>query len=264
MSEINQDVFTTKISSKIDRCSSVGRLKRISDDKEDDHEKQQQINMPLVRKRNEIVGSGGHHQELEKREKVLASKTSNKWKIRDRVVKTKKMMPDLMETSEITPTKGSTSGSMGSENLCQHAPNMIIPLTDSCSPAFPCVSDSFLRQLGLHKDDPNSNASFTEKEIEKKFSSLSLAFKTDKLTLNKRLELQQRQRDTAEENIESEIQALRTSLNTLNQLSTCHEMRELISNTQQQVDVLQQSTSRVSSRAEVYGAVQQVLFDLSF
>ncbi|XP_076323819.1 uncharacterized protein LOC143232363 isoform X5 [Tachypleus tridentatus] len=43
----------------------------------------------------------------------------------------------------------------------------------------------------------------------------------------------------------------------LNQLSTTHEMRELISQIQQQVDVVHRSTCRVSSRAEIYGAVQQ-------
>ncbi|XP_076344187.1 uncharacterized protein LOC143244057 isoform X2 [Tachypleus tridentatus] len=245
------------VSSKIDRFLSVGRLSRISDDEEDDDKNQQQINMSLARRRNE-TGSGDHLQELEKQEKVLDSNMSNKWKIQDRLVKSKRLIPDLKETSEIPQTKGNTSGcSMGCENLYPNDPNTVIPLTDDCSPIFPCIPDSFLKLLGLHKDDPNSIASFTEKETEKKFNSLSLAFKTDKLTLNKRLELQQRQRDTAEENVESEIQALRELLNTLNQLSTSHEMRELISDIQQQVDVLERSVSRVSSRAELYGAVQQ-------
>ena len=45
-----------------------------------------------------------------------------------------------------------------------------------------------------------------------KFISLSLAFKTDKLTLANRLELQQRQRDTAERNIENEIEALKNAV----------------------------------------------------
>ncbi|XP_076344188.1 uncharacterized protein LOC143244057 isoform X3 [Tachypleus tridentatus] len=257
MSETDQNVFRRKVSSKIDRFLSVGRLSRISDDEEDDDKNQQQINMSLARRRNE-TGSGDHLQELEKQEKVLDSNMSNKWKIQDRLVKSKRLIPDLKETSEIPQTKGNTSGcSMGCENLYPNDPNTVIPLTDDCSPIFPCIPDSFLKLLGLHKDDPNSIASFTEKETEKKFNSLSLAFKTDKLTLNKRLELQQRQRDTAEENVESEIQALRELLNTLNQLSTSHEMRELISDIQQQVDVLERSVSRVSSRAELYGAVQQ-------
>ncbi|XP_022251818.1 uncharacterized protein LOC106467899 isoform X5 [Limulus polyphemus] len=102
-----------------------------------------------------------------------------------------------------------------------------------------------------------SNDQLSEQEIESKFSTLSLGFKTDKLTLSKRIELQQRQRDTAETNVENETKALKEYLNVLNQLSTTHEMRELISKIQQQVDVVHRSTCRVSSRAEIYGAVQQ-------
>ena len=45
-----------------------------------------------------------------------------------------------------------------------------------------------------------------------KFTSLSLAFKTDKLTLTNRLELQQRQRDIAEKNIDGEIVQLKKEL----------------------------------------------------
>ena len=48
--------------------------------------------------------------------------------------------------------------------------------------------------------------------LQNKFISLSLAFKTDKLTLSNRLELQQRQRDTAERNIDNEIQALKSAV----------------------------------------------------
>ena len=45
--------------------------------------------------------------------------------------------------------------------------------------------------------------------FQNKFTSLSLAFKTDKLTLTNRLELQQRQRDIAEKNIDVEIAQLK-------------------------------------------------------
>jgi len=51
--------------------------------------------------------------------------------------------------------------------------------------------------------------------FQNKFTSLSLAFKTDKLTLVNRLELQQRQRDNAEKNVEAEIDQLKVSLNEL-------------------------------------------------
>ena len=48
--------------------------------------------------------------------------------------------------------------------------------------------------------------------FQNKFTSLSLAFKTDKHTLGSRLELQQRQRDIAEKNIEEEIEQLKSAI----------------------------------------------------
>ena len=42
-----------------------------------------------------------------------------------------------------------------------------------------------------------SAENLSEQDIETKFSSLSLAFKTDRMTLQERLELQHRQRDIA-------------------------------------------------------------------
>jgi tRNA A37 N6-isopentenylltransferase MiaA len=93
--------------------------------------------------------------------------------------------------------------------------------------------------------------------FQNKFTSLSLAFKTDKLTLSNRLELQQRQRDTAERNIEDEIEALKNAIGGLNRACADSDSRELIQHLQQQVDVLRHSAERVSSSAEVYGAVQQ-------
>nr|XP_040564465.1 inositol 1,4,5-triphosphate receptor associated 1-like isoform X2 [Lepeophtheirus salmonis] len=97
----------------------------------------------------------------------------------------------------------------------------------------------------------------SDQDIESKFTSLSLAFKTDKLTLSNRLELQQRHRDTAERNIEEEIKDLKNAIGGLNRLCNDTETRDVLQRLTQQVDVLRQSSSRVSSAAEVYGAVQQ-------
>lgn len=86
---------------------------------------------------------------------------------------------------------------------------------------------------------------------------MSLAFKTDKLTLSNRLELQHRQRDTAEKNIEEEINQLKVAIGKLNRTCLDFETRELLNRLSRQLDVLRQSSERVSSSAEVYGAVQQ-------
>ena len=48
--------------------------------------------------------------------------------------------------------------------------------------------------------------------FQSKFTSLSLAFKTDSQTLEKRLEIQERSRDIAEQNVDKELQGLRTGL----------------------------------------------------
>lgn len=46
-----------------------------------------------------------------------------------------------------------------------------------------------------------------------KFTRLSLAFKTDRMTLENRLGIQQRQRDDAERNVAREVSELRGKLN---------------------------------------------------
>ncbi|GFY76625.1 lymphoid-restricted membrane protein [Trichonephila inaurata madagascariensis] len=115
------------------------------------------------------------------------------------------------------------------------------------------IADAVVKLKELRESNKNLN----EPDIEEKFARLSLAFKTDKFTLGKRLDLQLRQRDIAEKNIEGELKVLRESLNALNQLCTESDMREIITKTQQHVDIVQQATMRMSSRAETYGAIQQ-------
>ncbi|XP_064490295.1 uncharacterized protein LOC135401697 isoform X2 [Ornithodoros turicata] len=144
-------------------------------------------------------------------------------------------MPDLMEGSETESAKGS------------------LEIEDG---AFPSFSDTVLGSLGLGKDAAVSDQ-LTEQEIESKFASLSLGFKTDKLTLSKRLELHQRHRDVAEKNNVTELKAIWDLTNALNKICTDDKQREVISKIQSHLEVLQQSTDRISSRAEVYGAVQQ-------
>ncbi|CAN7995439.1 unnamed protein product [Ixodes hexagonus] len=123
--------------------------------------------------------------------------------------------------------------------------------------AFPSFSDVVLVAQGLSKDSPDSDQ-MSEEEIETKFTTLSLGFKTDRLTLTKRLELHQRHRDIAEGNIHSELDAIRDLASTLNSLWPEDEkIREVVAKIQNHVAVIQQSTDRVSSQAEVYGAVQQ-------
>ncbi|KAH6924700.1 hypothetical protein HPB50_022189 [Hyalomma asiaticum] len=69
----------------------------------------------------------------------------------------------------------------------------------------------------------------------------------------------ERHRDIAEGNIQAELNAIRDLAQTLDSLCTDDErVREVVAQIRNHVDVIQQSTDRVSSQAEVYGAVQQV------
>ena len=48
--------------------------------------------------------------------------------------------------------------------------------------------------------------------LQEKFATLSLAFKTDRQTLEKRIELHQRARDIAETNIQKELEGLKDGM----------------------------------------------------
>ncbi|CAL1269772.1 unnamed protein product [Larinioides sclopetarius] len=166
--------------------------------------------------------------------------------------KSKTLMPEHMENSETESTKGSFE--------CE-APDMppsceatSIPVPDI---AFPSLPNTFLAKLGVHKDSPLPVEAFDEHDLESKFIALSLAFKTDRATLVKRLELHKRQRDMAEKNVENEFQSMRDHLCALNLKATSSDVRDLISKIQNHLDIAQQAAARVSGRSETYGAVQQ-------
>lgn len=91
-----------------------------------------------------------------------------------------------------------------------------------------------------------------------KFSSLALAFKTDRLTLQERLDVQRRHRDQAEYNLDLETQRFRDQL--MQQLGQSDEDRHAqLKSLQRQVEIFKQISQRLSSTAEVLGAVQQEL-----
>lgn len=123
--------------------------------------------------------------------------------------------------------------------------------------SFPSLPECFLHDLGLLDNLALSAENLSDQDIENKFSSLSLAFKTDRITLHERLELQHRQRDIAERNAEDEIRQLKTSVQCLNRLCHQADTREILRSLERQVGVLHQSIQRVSSSSEQFGAVQQ-------
>uniref|UniRef100_A0A8C7ZZB5 Lymphoid-restricted membrane protein n=1 Tax=Oryzias sinensis TaxID=183150 RepID=A0A8C7ZZB5_9TELE len=97
-----------------------------------------------------------------------------------------------------------------------------------------------------------------DKEIEAEFQRLSLGFKCDMFTLEKRLKLEQRSRDLAEENIRKEVSSCQGLLQALTPLCEDEtQSMEIIQRLQKNLDILIQSTNRVSSRSEMLGAIHQ-------
>ncbi|ELT90013.1 hypothetical protein CAPTEDRAFT_225487 [Capitella teleta] len=118
---------------------------------------------------------------------------------------------------------------------------------------------SLFHKIMLSAKKQKSLDQLSEQEIEDKFASLYLAFKTDRLTLDKRIDRHQRSRDIIEHNIDNEMQALKETLQSLGHICTDAQTRDVYIKIQHHIEVLETTTSRVSSRAEVYGAVQQEL-----
>ncbi|XP_028613332.1 lymphoid-restricted membrane protein isoform X3 [Grammomys surdaster] len=104
----------------------------------------------------------------------------------------------------------------------------------------------------------NENTSANEKEVEAEFLRLSLGLKCDWFTLEKRVKLEERSRDLAEENLKKEITNCLKLLESLTPL--CEEdnqAQEIIKKLEKSIMFLSQCTTRVASRAEMLGAINQ-------
>ena len=71
-----------------------------------------------------------------------------------------------------------------------------------------CTCSLSLSHTHTHTHTPDVSYVF----LQEKFVRLSLAFKTDKMTLDKRVELHQRARDVAEQNIEQQMVGVKEAL----------------------------------------------------
>ncbi|NXG60444.1 LRMP protein, partial [Hemiprocne comata] len=90
------------------------------------------------------------------------------------------------------------------------------------------------------------------------FLRLSLGFKCDLFTLDKRVRLEERSRDLAEENLKKEITNALKMLEAL--VPLCEEdnqAQEIIKKLQKSLQYLSQYAARVASRAEMLGAINQ-------
>ncbi|XP_065530139.1 inositol 1,4,5-triphosphate receptor associated 2 isoform X1 [Lathamus discolor] len=108
------------------------------------------------------------------------------------------------------------------------------------------------------KTKQNESDSPNEKEVEAEFLRLSLGFKCDLFTLDKRVRLEERSRDLAEENLKKEITNAVKMLEAL--VPLCEEdnqAQEIIKKLQKSLHFLSQYAARVASRAEMLGAINQ-------
>ncbi|XP_076710328.1 inositol 1,4,5-triphosphate receptor associated 2 isoform X1 [Callospermophilus lateralis] len=104
----------------------------------------------------------------------------------------------------------------------------------------------------------SENTSANEKEVEAEFLRLSLGFKCDWFTLEKRVKLEERSRDLAEDNLKKEITNCLKLLESLTPLcEDDNQAQEVIKKLEKSITFLSQCATRVASRAEMLGAINQ-------
>ncbi|PIK45353.1 hypothetical protein BSL78_17774 [Apostichopus japonicus] len=97
----------------------------------------------------------------------------------------------------------------------------------------------------------------SDREVEMKFSDLSMALKSSKDTLDKRVEIQTRERNLAEENMGKELEGLVSSIQVLELHASESALCQHASQLQQKVGMLRTMTLNLSSKAEGLGQVLQ-------
>uniref|UniRef100_A0A673BE41 Lymphoid-restricted membrane protein n=1 Tax=Sphaeramia orbicularis TaxID=375764 RepID=A0A673BE41_9TELE len=149
-----------------------------------------------------------------------------------------------------TSQSGSTAGSVTSD------PSQLEDVTSAAK------KDS-LPLHGKNKKElvrPTSFSLCSEQTVgrEAEFQRLALGFKCDMFTLEKRLRLEERSRDLAEENVRREVSSCQGLLQALTPLcEDDNQSMEIIQRLQKNLDILIQSMTRVSSRSEMLGAIHQ-------
>ncbi|XP_030579762.1 uncharacterized protein mrvi1 isoform X2 [Archocentrus centrarchus] len=129
--------------------------------------------------------------------------------------------------------------------------------TKERSDAMPNISDVMLRKLKLHRSLPGCTPPLSEKEVENAFVQLSLAFRNDNYTLETRLKQAERERNLTEEDTEKEIEDFKGALKMTAPTWQNLEQREAYQSLIETVAVLHRLATRLSSRAEIVGAVRQ-------
>ncbi|XP_043297259.1 inositol 1,4,5-triphosphate receptor associated 2 isoform X3 [Cervus elaphus] len=158
------------------------------------------------------------------------------------------------------PEKIEPQGSVSEEKsmLIQEAkrePETIDEHRKECAARGAALSSLPVKSVNFRQSD---NTSANEKEVEAEFLRLSLGFKCDWFTLEKRVKLEERSRDLAEENLKKEITNCLKLLESLTSLcEDDSQAQEIIKKLEKSITFLSQCTTRVASRAEMLGAINQ-------
>ncbi|XP_025052505.1 protein MRVI1 isoform X1 [Alligator sinensis] len=129
--------------------------------------------------------------------------------------------------------------------------------TKNSSDVMPSIPDILLRKLRVHKSLPGSPPALTEKEVENVFVQLSLAFRNDSYTLESRINQAERERNLTEEDTEKELENFKAAITSSAALWHHYEHREAYQKLLEDIAVLHRLAARLSSRAEMVGAVRQ-------
>ncbi|XP_041132808.1 inositol 1,4,5-triphosphate receptor associated 1-like isoform X2 [Polyodon spathula] len=176
-------------------------------------------------------------------------------------------LPDLSETAE--QERGPSS-----------LPSLPPPIEEELKEkpdVMPNISDVMLRKLKVLRSLPGREVLWfveklrkelvssglliapplTEKEIENAFVQLSLAFRNDSYTLETRLRQAERERAQTEDNTDKELEDFKRVIKgSILQWQNC-EQRESYQRLLETIAVFHRLASRLSSRAEMVGAVRQ-------
>ncbi|KFW70304.1 Protein MRVI1, partial [Pygoscelis adeliae] len=129
--------------------------------------------------------------------------------------------------------------------------------TKNSSDVMPSIPDVLLRKLRVHKSLPGSSPPLTEKEVENVFVQLSLAFRNDSYTLESRINQAERERNLTEENAGKELENFKAAITSSAHLWHHYEHREAYQKLLEDIAVLRRLAARLSSRAEMVGAIRQ-------
>ncbi|XP_019375127.1 PREDICTED: protein MRVI1 isoform X1 [Gavialis gangeticus] len=153
-------------------------------------------------------------------------------------------LPDLSEAAE--QERGSSPVPSPTEEDAKNS-----------SDVMPSIPDILLRKLRVHKSLPGSPPALTEKEVENVFVQLSLAFRNDSYTLESRINQAERERNLTEEDTEKELENFKAAITSSAALWHHYEHREAYQKLLEDIAVLHRLAARLSSRAEMVGAVRQ-------